>query len=162
MIYQIKEKFWSLGNDFSINDSKGSPQFYVKGNVFSWGHNLSFRNKNNDQKLFSFKPKYKIIINGKDFAEITKEWSWFNKKFTLNVPGPNDYTIEGSFWNHEFTFKRNNKIVAKITKKFFNLTDTYSIDISDEEDKVSILCTCIVIDQILDDEGGNSLPNSTP
>ena len=32
------------------------------------------------------------------FAEVIKEFSWFKSKFTLDVPGPNDYTIGGSFW----------------------------------------------------------------
>jgi uncharacterized protein YxjI len=158
MIYKVKEKFWSIGNSFSITDSDGETKFFVKGNAFSWGDRLSFQNERNeelaviDQKLFSFKPKYQILIGGSVFAEIVKEWSWLGKKFTLDVPGPNDYKIEGSFWDHEFTFFRNDTVAAKVTRKLFNLTDTYSVEISDDEDAVSILCTCIVIDQILHDE----------
>lgn len=157
MLFQIKEKFWSWGDDFSIKDENGTPLFTVKGKVFSWGDQLSFQDTKGTelafikQKLFSFKPKYTIFINGESFAEVIKEWSWFKKKFTLDIPGPNDYTIEGSFWTREFTFYRFGKPVAFVSKKYFSWTDTYGVEIIPGEDHVSILCACIVIDQVLYD-----------
>lgn len=158
MIYRIKEKFWSWGNDFSITDESGNPAFYVDGKAFSFGDKLSFQDADRNelafiaQKLLSFKPRYQIFIDGEQFAEIVKEWSWFKQKFSLDVPGPNDYSIEGSFWQHEFNFIRAGKVVAKISKDFWGWTDSYGVDIVEGEDIVSILCTCIVIDQILQDE----------
>ena len=83
---------------------------------------------------------------------MTKEFSWFNKQFSLDVPGPNDYTIEGSFWDHEYVFVRGGRNVAIVTRRLFSLTHTYSVEIMDREDAVSILATCIVIDQVLHDE----------
>ncbi|NOQ74141.1 MAG: hypothetical protein GQ574_19190 [Crocinitomix sp.] len=159
MVYRIKEKFWSWGGDFCIEDEQKNPRFYVKGKAFSWGNKLSFMDENKNelafisQKLMSWKPQYQIMIDGNLFAEVIKEWSWFNKKFTLDVPGPNDYTIEGSFWAHEFTFMRGGVEVAKISKKHWTWTDSYGVDILDSEDHVSILCACIVIDQVLHDGG---------
>ncbi|WP_298422153.1 LURP-one-related family protein [uncultured Kordia sp.] len=158
MVYRIKEKFWGFGDNFSITDSQGNECFYVKGRAFSWGDNLSFLDNNRKelaiikQKLFSWKPKYQIFINGELYAEIIKEWSWFSKVFILDVPGPNDYTIEGSFWDHEFVFTRNNQQVATISKKHWAWTDSYAIDIQEKENEIAILMTCIVIDQILHDD----------
>jgi uncharacterized protein YxjI len=158
MVYRIKEKFWGFGDNFSIKDTQGNECFYVKGKVFSWGDDLSFLDHNGNeiarikQKLFSWRPKYQIFINGELYAEIIKEWSWFYKTFTLDVPGPNDYTIEGSFWDHEFTFIRNGQQVATISKKHWSWTDSYAVDIQEKENEIAILITCIVIDQILHDE----------
>ena len=103
----------------------------------------------------SFQPRYQIMRDGAMFAEVVKEWTWFNKKFTLDIPGPNDYEIKGSFWQHEFQFLRGGQEVAHISKGLWNWTDTYGVDIDDGEDEVSILCACIVIDQVLHDEGNN-------
>ena len=83
MIYRIKEKFWSLGNNFSITDEQGEAAFRVKGKAFSIGDKLSFQDMEGnelafiEQKLLTLKPKYQIIIDGREFAEIVKEWSWF-------------------------------------------------------------------------------------
>jgi len=38
-----------------------------------------------------------------------------------------------------------------VGKEFFSLTDVYGVEIVDGEDVVSILATCIVIDQVLHD-----------
>lgn len=106
MVFRIKEKFWSWGNDFSITDVDGNEVFFVDGKAFSWGDSLSFQNAQRQevalikQKLMSWKPCYQIIIDGQLFAEVIKDWTWFTKQFTLDVPGPNDYTIDGSFWEH--------------------------------------------------------------
>ena len=147
MIYKIKEKFWAMGNDFVITDQRDCEIYRVDGKAFSWGDNLSFQDIQGrelaviDQKLLSFKPRYQIVINGDPFAEVVKEWSWFNKKFTLDVPGPNDYQIMGSFWEHEFIFARRGRDVARVSKRLWSWTDTYGVEIDEAENHVAILCT---------------------
>jgi uncharacterized protein YxjI len=158
MAYRIKEKFWSWGNDFTIANEHGVDQFLVDGQAFSWGAKLSFQDIFGNelafisQKLMSWKPCYQIFRGDKMFAEVIKEFSWFNQKFTLDVPGPNDYQIDGSFWQHEYSITRSGRQVASISKTYWDWTDSYGIDIIDGEDDVSILCACIVIDQVLHDE----------
>ena len=84
-----------------------------------------------------------------------KEWSWFKSKFTLDVPGPNDYEITGSFWEREYTFERRGRVVASVSKRFFSLSDTYGVDIINGEDDVTILATCVVVDLVCHDEENN-------
>ena len=162
MVYRIKEAFWSWGNDFAITDQQGRSVYQVDGAAFSWGDKLSFQDPQGNelayisQKLFSFKPRYEIFVRWQKFAEVIKEWTWFNKQFTLDVPGPNDYSISGSFWQHEFTFTRSGRTVATVSKDYWNWTDSYGVQIVPGEDDVSILCACIVIDQVLHDDKKNS------
>ncbi|MCA9044439.1 MAG: LURP-one-related family protein [Planctomycetaceae bacterium] len=157
MLYKIKEAFWSWGDDFNITDRNGETVFLVDGQAFSWGDKLSFQDADGrelafiSQTLLSWKPRFQILIDGEVFAEVVKEWTWFNQQFTLDVPGPNDYTINGSFWKHEFEFVRRGRVVARVSKNFWGWTDSYGVDIDDDEDVVAILCTCIVIDQVLHD-----------
>lgn len=158
MQYQLKEKIWSFRDSYTIRDKRENAVFYVKGKVFSWGDKLSFQDSTGkevlyiSQKLFSLKPRYKICKDGEMIAEAIKEWTWFKKKFTLNVPGPNDYTIRGSFWEHEFEFERQGKVVARVSKSYFSLSDSYGVDILDGEDDAAILATVVVIDLILHED----------
>jgi uncharacterized protein YxjI len=156
-----KEEFWSWGNDFTITDEKGIGRFRVDGQAFSWGDKLSLQDMQGNelafisQKLLSLRPCYQILIKGSVFAEVVKEFSWFDQKFTLDVPGPNDYEIDGSFWQHEFEFNRSGRRVASVSKDYWGWTDSYGVNIVDGEDDVSILCCCIVIDQVLHDGDKN-------
>lgn len=157
MRFEMRQKFWSVGEKFEIKDQSGSTAFTVEGKVFSWGDKLRLLDATGreaayiEQKLLTFKPRYKIYRDGREFAEVVKEWSWFKKKFTLDVPGPNDYSVTGSFWDHEFVFERGGRVVAEASKSYFSLTDSYGVDITEGEDVVSILATCVVIDMVLDD-----------
>lgn len=167
MIYRIKEKFWSIGDKFTIFDERDNEKFYVIGKAFSWGDKLSFQDTHRkelafiEQKLLSWKKRYNILIDGEPFAAITKEITWFKKKFRLDIPGPNDYTIDGSFWDHEFTFTRDSgQQVATVSKKMWSWSDCYGVEIVDGENDIAILCACIVIDQVLDDERGAAVAGS--
>ena len=160
MLYRIKEKFWSLGDTYNIVDQHGSEHFIVKGKVLSWSDRLSFQDTTGNQlayisqKLISFRPRYRIYIDGKFdgkfFAEVTKEYTWSGERYLLDVPGPDNYTIDGSLFAHEYHFSRNNDRVAIVSKKTWSWTDDYGVEIIDEKDDVLILCVCIAIDQILD------------
>ncbi|MHC4779498.1 MAG: LURP-one-related/scramblase family protein [Planctomycetota bacterium] len=154
MRYMMKEKFWSFGNDFTIKDDAGRDVFFIDGAAFSWGHKLSFQDMAGaelafiSQKLLTFKPKFEIFAEGRKFAEVVKEFTWFKSRFTLDVPGPNDYSIDGSFWEHEYVFTRSGREVAWVSKEYFTWSDTYGIDIVEGEDDVAILATCVVIDLV--------------
>ena len=158
--YKIKEKFWSWGDDFKITNADDESDFYmVKGKVFSWGDDLKIYNKHSQevmrikQKLFKLLPQYIIEKNGQEFATVNKEFTVFKDKFTMDVPGPNDYTIDGKLFDHEYTFKRVEcGEVAKVSKKFFAWTDSYAVKIEEGQDVEAILACCVVIDQCSHDD----------
>ncbi len=161
MLYQLKEKIWTFNDNYTIRDKDGNNAYQVIGKVFSWGDNLSFQKMSGEevfkikQILLSFMPKYTITRNGEELAEIRKEFAWFKQKFVLDVPGPNDYTISGSFWQREFEFLRGDKVAAVVSKKFWNWSDTYGIDIIEGENEELILATAVVIDLVLFENKNN-------
>lgn len=161
MLYQVKQKIWSWSDGFKILDQNGNLAYLVNGKPFSWGENLSFQDAYGKelativQKLLSFKPSYEIYKNGSLFAEVIKEFSWFNTNFTLDVPGPNDYEITGGFWEYEYEFIRGGRTVAQVSKSFWSWSDTYGVSIVSGEDDVSILCTVMVVDLVCHDDDDN-------
>ena len=154
MRYILKEKVFSWTDHYEIKDETETPVYFVKGKAFSWGKKLSFQDAQENelafisQKLLSFRPRFEIHRGGELFAEIVKEFSWFKSKFTLDVPGPNDYEITGSFWDHEYAFNRSGGTVATVSKAYWSWSDTYGVDIVDGEDDVAILATVLVIDLV--------------
>lgn len=158
MRYMLKENLWAVGDDYVIADEAGTAVFQVDGRAFSWGDKLFFRDADGnelayiEQTLMSMLPTYEIYRKGVPFAKVVKEFSWVKEEFVLDVPGPNDYTISGSFWQHEFVFQRGGAKVATVSRQFWSLADTYGIDIIDGEDDVAILSTAVVIDLICREE----------
>ena len=79
MLYMMKQKFWAMGDDFTIRDQQGNDVFFVDGRAFSIGDKLSFQDMAGHelayiaQKLLSFKKTYEIYRDNQLFANVVKE-----------------------------------------------------------------------------------------
>lgn len=153
MRYVMKQKIFSLGNDFTIKDDAGRDRYFVDGRVLSFGHKLSFQDMQNNelafirQKLFAWGPTYAIERSGTPVARIRKAlFTFFRCKFTIRVVGSGELHATGNILHHEYAFTRSGRNVATVSKKWFTLGDTYGIDIEEGEDDVLILACAVVID----------------
>ena len=153
MRFVMRERFWSLGGRYDIRDEQGNDAYYVQGKFFSIGDKLTFNDASGaelariDQKLLSWGPTYEVSIGGRLAAIVKKKlFTFFRCKFMGDVPGPDDLEAEGDFLDHEYTFTRHGRAVARASKKWFSWTDTYGIEIANEEDVVLVLASAIVID----------------
>src|SRR5207237_10674386 len=100
------------------------------------------------QKVSSITPTYEISRNG-EVAAVGKRrlFGLVHHRFSVDVPGPDDLEAEGNFLDHEYTFRRGDRVVASVSKKWLSLADTYGIDVGEGEDDVLILACAVVIDQ---------------
>jgi uncharacterized protein YxjI len=153
--YMMRERMLSWGDDFTIKSAEGQDIFYVDGKALSFGDKLSFKDADGkevafiDQKLLSFGPQYEIIRGGATVAVVKKHlFTLFRAKFTVDVPGPDDLEAKGNFLDHEYTFVRGEREVARVSKRWFSLADTYAIDIDEGEDDALILASAVVIDLV--------------
>lgn len=154
MRYVMREKLLSWGDDFTIKDESGRDVFFVDGKAFSLGDQLSFRDMAGNelayikQKLFSWGKSYEISRGGRVVAVVKRHlFSLFRHRFTVDVPGPDDLEAQGNFTEHEYTFTRDDHVVATVSKRWFSWSDTYGIEIADGEDDVLILASAVVVDQ---------------
>ena len=153
MIYLMKQKLFSWGDDFTIKDQTGQDRFLVDGKAFSLGNQLSFQDMAGNQlayirqKLLSWGPTYEITRGDQLLATVQKEvFTFFKCKFTVDVPGPNDLLAEGDFMDHQYAFTRNGNVVAQVSKQWFTWSDTYGVQVAQGEDDVLILASTVVID----------------
>ncbi len=154
MRYLMRQKFWTIGDRFLIKDDSNRDVYQVIGKFFALVDSLSFQDMRGHelakitQKLISFKRRYQVHRDGKLAADVVKEITFFKDKYTVDIPGPNDYVVQGNFWEHEYSFLRKGREVAHVSKQFFALADTYGISVLDDEDDVLILATAVVIDLV--------------
>jgi uncharacterized protein YxjI len=103
--------------------------------------------------MLSFGPTYEITSRGRLVAVVKKKlFTLLRCKFTVDVPGPDDLEAQGSFLDMEYTFSRNERQIAEVSKRWFRLTDTYGVEITDREDDVLILASAVVIDMVCHQE----------
>jgi len=153
MRYVMRQKFFSWGDSFTIQDESGEDVFLVEGKVFSLGNQLSFQDMQGNelafirQKLMAWGPTYEIFGGGELRAVVKKSvFTFFHCTFSVDVPGPDDLEATGGFSDHEYTFERGGRIAATVSKQWFSWTDTYGVDVAEGEDDVLILAATVVID----------------
>jgi uncharacterized protein YxjI len=151
--YVLKQKLFAWGDDFHIQDETGNDAFFVDGKAFSFGDQLSFQDLNGNelayikQKLLAWGPTYEIYRAGVQVAVVKKElFSFLHHTFNIDVPGPNDLQARGNFLDYEYSFRRGDTEVARVSKQFFNWTDTYGVEIAPHEDDILILASTVVVD----------------
>ncbi|MBM7787655.1 LURP-one-related/scramblase family protein [Tenggerimyces flavus] len=152
MRFQMQQKFFSFG-DFTITDEAGNDAFAVDCHAFVIGKELSLNDLSGRElafikkPAFSFSETYDISRDGELLATIHKPaLQFFKHSFEIEGPDANGLSVEGDFFELEYTFARNGTTVAQASKEYFSFSDSYGVDIADGEDPVLILATCVVID----------------
>ena len=153
MRYVMKQKVFSLASRFAIRNENGEDAFFVNGEVFTLGHRLSFEDARGSellyirQKLLSFGPTYEIFRGEQHVATVQKElFTFFQCTFDIHVDDRGDLLAQGNLTDHEYTVTRDDNPIAQISKTWFDIADTYGVDIADREDQVLILAVTVVID----------------
>jgi uncharacterized protein YxjI len=164
MRYRMRQKLFSFGDDFTIQDDAGRDVFFVDGKAFSIGNKLSFQDMAGRelafirQKLLSWGPTYVIEMAGGGEAVVKKQlFTFFQCAFTVDLPGTSDdLEAKGNLTDHEYTFERGGRPVATVSKQWFALADTYGVDIADGQDDVLILASTVVIDMCCHGDSKNN------
>jgi uncharacterized protein YxjI len=158
MRYLMREKVFSFTDNFVIKNDLDEDVGYIDGKAFTLGDKLSFLDAAGrevafiSEKLLSWGPTYEIYRNNYLAAIVKKELFRLTPRFTVDVPGPDDLTVEGEIWEHEYFFVRGGKCVATVSKKWWTAADTYGVEVLDAEDHVLILASTVVIDLVKEDE----------
>lgn len=144
MIFYVREKIFSFGDDFTIKDIDGYDAYKVRGKVFSFGNKLRLYSMDDrelvyiEEKIFRFLPEYLIYENGIVSAVLKKEFSFFKPRLRIESRY-GDFYIEGDIFAYNFRIFRNGVLVAEIYKKAFAFSDTYEVSINDNESYPFIL-----------------------
>ena len=141
----FKQRFFSWFDSYDIYDEDGSTVYVVKGEL-SWGHRLQIYDAYGtpvgtvQEKVLTWMPKFELYIGEHMVGVLDKDFTFFRPKFHLDCHG---WTVEGDFWEWDYTVTDGRRTVMSLSKELWNWTDTYSMDIPRTED--ALLCLMIVL-----------------
>jgi uncharacterized protein YxjI len=145
-----------------IKDEEDRDVYSVSGQLFSFGHKLSFCDMSGrelvfiKQRLMTFSPTYEIYLNGQLYAIIKKElFTFFKCRFNIEVMGGISLEVEGDFFDHEYDILMQGSSVARVSKEWFSFSDTYGIEVSPGQNDLIILSLAVAIDLMCHDNKNN-------
>ena len=152
--YSLKQKLVSLGSNFTIRDAEGRVLYEIRGEFPTLYDKLAFKDTAGnelvwiEQKVVNWFGMYEIRRDGKLLADVKRDFLAFfrRRRFTIETGGTNDLEAIGDFFDLEFIVKRGDLAIARFTKQWFRLSDTWGIEIDDkEQDHVFLLAVAVVI-----------------
>src|SRR5678815_1342028 len=111
----MKQRLYAIADRFTITNALDEAVGYVEGKVLTIGDKLRFLDVLDrelayiEEKLLSWGPTYEIYRDHRLAAVVKKQLFKLTPTFTVDVPGPDDLTIEGDLWEHEYFFVRGGK-----------------------------------------------------
>jgi uncharacterized protein YxjI len=151
----MREKLFSIGDDYWIETSDGERAFKVDGKALRIRETLVLEGPSGDElytvreKKLRVRDTMEIERGGKTVATVKKALvSPLRDRYSIEVEGGDDLEVKGNIVDHEFEFERGGDKVAEVSKRWFRMRDTYGIEIAPDQDDALILAATICIDQM--------------
>ena len=152
MQLMIRQRVFAWGDTYDVFDADGEARYFVKAEIFSFGHQIHVFDKRTGaevgsihQILWSFMPKFEIVIGGRSVGTISREFSWFRPRYHVDFRG---WDVEGDLMGWDYTVRRNGTEALSVCKELFSWGDTYMLRYRDPADEIPGLLLVIAIDAV--------------
>jgi uncharacterized protein YxjI len=156
--YRMREKVFSIGDDFWIENEAGERTFKVDGKALRLRDTLILQDLSGrelykvQEKALRVRDTMEIERNGDTVATVKKALVHLVRdRFSVEVDGGEDLEAKGNIVDHEYKVERDGDHVAEVSKRWFRVRDTYGIEVAPDEDAALILAVVVCIDQMSHD-----------
>lgn len=153
MVYQVRQKIFSLGDRYAIKDASGADRFLVRSALVSVSKRMWILDMEGRElygmrrRLLSFLPCYRISRDDGEVAVFRQGLSLWGKRFSVEGER-GSFLIRGRPLDFDYSIEKGGAEVASVSKRFFSLSDTYGVEIAEGEDEAFILALVVIIDQV--------------
>jgi uncharacterized protein YxjI len=159
--YQMREDLISIGDDFWIENENGERVFRVDGKVLRISKTYVFLDMAGNtlcrikERLLTIKDTMEIEdAEGKDMAVVRKALiSPLRDRWNVKIRNGPDLDVQGNILDHEYAIRQGRRTIAEVSKKWFRLTDTYGVEIAEEQNDILILAIAVAMDAMTHERG---------
>ena len=156
--YQLREKLFSIGDDFWIETDEGRRAYKVNGKALRIRSTFVIENQSGDEllkiqeKKLSIRDAMRIERGDTTVATVKKALvSPLRQRFTVELDNGSELKVKGNIIDHEYEIERDGTKIAEVSKRWFRLRDTYGIEIAEGENDALILATTVCLDEMAHD-----------
>jgi uncharacterized protein YxjI len=148
--YRMREKMFSIGDDYWIETEAGERAIKVDGKALRIRDTLVLEDLDG-RELLQIQEKKLRERDGADVATVKKALIGIRDRFSVTIEGGGELAVKGNFVQHEYEFKRDGETVAEVSKRWLRARDTYGISVAPGEDDVLIIAAAVCIERMSHD-----------
>jgi uncharacterized protein YxjI len=159
MRYAVRERMFSIGEDFWITDEQGNRVFLADGKVMRLRQTVELKDSSGAvvavvrKKLVSVRETMEIERGGAPVATVHKALvSPLHHRSVIDLADGGQLEAVGNILDKEFEITGGGRTLARVSRAWFRLRDTYGVDVAPGEDDVLFLAIAVALDRIQHDE----------
>jgi uncharacterized protein YxjI len=159
MRYLVRERLFSIKEDFWITDEHGNRAFFVEAKFLSLHQTLKLEDASKRKlveikhKLLTFTDAMEIEHDGREIAKVHRAvFSPLHPRAIIDVHGVGHWEAVGNIIDKDFEIKDGHRVVARVSRKWFRVRDTYGVDVPPGENDALIIAIAVCLDRIHHDE----------
>ena len=156
--YRMREKLFSIGDDFWIETEDGQRAFKVNGKALRIRETFVLESPSGEE-LFKIQER-KLRI--RDTMEIERDDDTvatihkalitpLRDRFAIEVEDGGELSAKGNIVDHEYEIERDGRKVAEVSKRWFRIRETYGIEVAPGENDALLLAATVCIDEMASD-----------
>jgi uncharacterized protein YxjI len=153
--YRMREKLFSIGDDFWIETDAGQRAFKVNGKALRIRETFVLESPSGEE-LFKIQEKrlricdtMKIERDGDTVATVKKALiTPLRDRFAIELEDGGELSAKGNIVDHEYEIERDGNKVAEVSRRWFRIRDTYGVEIAPGENDALILAATVCIDEM--------------
>jgi uncharacterized protein YxjI len=155
MAYLVRERLFSIKDDFWVTDADGTRVFFVDARILSLRHALDLKDAAGRtlatirHRLLTFTDTMEIEHDGAVVATVHKAvFSPLHHRAHIDIAGGGRLEAAGDIVGKEFEIREGDRVLARVSRKWFRIRDTYAVDVAPGENDALMVAIAVCLDRI--------------
>ncbi|MEC3995745.1 LURP-one-related family protein [Actinacidiphila sp. DG2A-62] len=162
MKYVVREKMFAVGDDYWIEDEHGRRAFYVDGKVLRVRETLELQDPGGavlaviHKKLLSLRDAMTVERDGQTLVTVKKKrLALLHDVYRAELASGEELEVRGDLIDKEYDIEYEGERLARISRRWFSLRDSYAIDVEREDaDPAMLIAVAVCVDRLVEKEHG--------
>jgi uncharacterized protein YxjI len=151
----MREKLFSVGDDFWIETESGERAFKVNGKALRVRSTFILESPSGaelvkiQERKLRIRDTMEIERDGETVATIKKALiTPLRDRFAIELEDGGELSAKGNIVDHEYLIEHDGHKVADVSKRWFRVRDTHGIEIAAGENDALLLAATVCIDEM--------------
>ncbi|MFF8291547.1 LURP-one-related/scramblase family protein [Streptomyces sp. NPDC016309] len=158
MKYLVRDKIFAIGDDYWIEDENGRHAFLVDGKALRLRDTLELKDPAGRvlvtlrAKVLSLRGAMTVERDGGTLATVRrKRLSLLRNHYRVELAEGPELDVSGRILDREFTIGRDGEPLARITRAWLRVRDTYAVDVvRDDTDAALLIAVAVCVIRMAD------------
>ena len=151
---------FAIGDDYWIEDEDGRQAFYVDGKVMRVRETMELQDARGEvvavirKKLLSVRDAMTVERDGQVLVTVRKKrLSLLRDVYRAELASGEELEIRGDLVGKEYDIEYDGERLARISRRWFRVRDTYAVDVEREDaDAGMLIAVAVCVDRLVDKE----------